>query len=90
MNQKPIIYKEKNTYKNNNMSYCYLKNKEKIEEELEKIYESLGPLYEKKVIIETIKGKTITYLKNRDKSIITTIDNKKIPIEEILSIKRIS
>lgn len=90
MNKLPSIYKQDLKTTNTNKEYCYAIKKETLEEEIESIMDSLGPIQKKKVRIETTKGNYITYMSHQDKDAIWTIDNKKIPLEEILSIKRIS
>ena len=79
--QKPTIYEEDMKKKNTSKKYCYVK---------EDILESLDPPYTKKVEITTTEKKIKTYIMRKEKDSIITYQQERIPLKDILSIKRIS
>lgn len=89
MNKKPIIYEDKLKSKTNK-NYCYVTKIEDIKKEIDNIFNSLGPLYQKRVWIKTENKEQETYLLRKDENSITTFQKERIPIDDILSIKRIS
>lgn len=93
MNKTTNIYKcsiDKNI--RNNKEYCYLENTKdnNINEELDKLFNSLGPLYRKKVSIKTSIREFETFIYKRNKDTIMTKELEIIPIKDIISLKRIS
>lgn len=76
----------------NNKEYCYLENikENDINKDLDKLFNSLGPLYRKKVIIKTKLREFETYVYKRNKETIMTKELEIIPIKDIISLKRIS
>ena len=93
MNKPSNIYKCKIDREiRNNKEYCYLENTKEndINKELDKLFNSLGPLYRKKVNIKTRLRDFETYIYKRNKETIMTKELEIIPINDIISLKRIS
>ena len=90
MNKKPIIYNQDINKNNTNKKYCYVRKEEDIREDINNIFDSLGPIYNKKVRITTQEKELDTYLMKKDENYIFTYQNEKISISDIISIKRIS
>jgi len=93
MKKLPKIYKnEINKIINNNKEYCYLKNESNsdntisIEEKLDMIFHGMGYPYNKKVEIITKDRNYQTSLITRTRNNIITLDNKTIPIKDIISL----
>ncbi len=88
--QKPTIYEEDMKKKNTSKKYCYVKEEKELQKEIEDILESLDPPYTKKVEITTTEKKIKTYIMRKEKDSIITYQQERIPLKDILSIKRIS
>lgn len=89
MSKLPSIYKEKITTKNNNKKYCYVTNKEDIKNEILNLFKSQS-LHNLKVLIKTPLKEYRTYIYEYNNEFIKTIQNEKISLDDIVSIKRIS
>ena len=92
MKKLPELYKnEIINPQDHNTKVCYLKKedeKQNIEEVLDNIFNGIGHVYNQKVFIKT-KTKTLeTYLVSKTKTDIITLDNEKIPIKDILFLKK--
>ena len=90
MKKLPTIYKQGNKSFHNNQKICYVTNQDEIEEEVNMIFDALGPIQYKKVFIQTTTRDYNTYIINKTDKELITIQNEKIPIQDIISIKRIS
>lgn len=56
---------------------------------LDEIFNGIGHPYNQKVFIKTIKKEYETYLVSRTKQTLLTLDNDSIPIQDIITIKKI-
>lgn len=93
MNKLPNIYKcNIDKQINNNKEFCYLKNIKEpiISKDLDNLFNSLGPVHSKKVLIKTNLREIETYIYKRNKDSIMTKELEIIPIKDIISLKRIS
>ena len=96
MKNLPKLYKnENNITTNNNKKVCYLEKEQKklVTEELNSIFNDLNKQNINnniKVFIKTKKNSYETSIIIKTKKDIITIDDEKIPIEDIIYIKRIS
>ena len=96
MKNLPKLYKnENNSTTNNNKKVCYLEKEQKklVTEELNSIFNDLNKQNINnniKVFIKTKKNSYETSIIIKTKKDIITIDDEKIPIEDIIYIKRIS
>ena len=102
MKKLPSIYKNSiNKQINNNKNYCYLKENnssnnnlnnivdKNINYTLDSIFNNIGYPYNINVLIKTKNMEYNTYLVTRNNSTITTLDNEIINIDDIISINRI-
>ena len=92
MKKLPKLYKNYNT-SNNNKNYCYLKNIEDnntTTDELNKILNISKHIYDIKYEINTKDKKYITYIISKTKDAIYTLEDEKILINDIISIKKIA
>ncbi len=91
MKKLPSIYQnEINRKIKNNREVTYIKedNKELINDTINAIFNGTGYVYNIPVIINT-KSKTYnTYLVSKTNTIVTTLNNDIIPINDIISIER--
>lgn len=92
MKKLPEIYKnEINKNISNNKKYCYLKNEqekeENINEKLEKIFNGMGYSYNIPVTIKTTSKEYNTSLVSKTKNNLITLDNDIIKIDEIISLE---
>ena len=75
---------------NNNKKQCTVINKDEIIKDINNLFNDLGPIHTKKVLIETpVKAIEANIYKKTDEYLFT-MKNEKIAIDDILSIKRIS
>ena len=88
MQSKVIIWKKEN--KINNQKYCYAKTEREHLLEIEDKIKEMEPIYNKKVWIKTREKEIETKIFNKYKKYLLTMSNEKIPIEDIIQIKRIS
>lgn len=89
MKKLPKVFKNSINPKNTNKEYCYVVEKNNIKEELDNIFESLGPVYQKRVLIKTKDQVYDTYILKRSNGIIKTINNNYIPESDIIEISRV-
>lgn len=92
MRKLPEIYKcNIDKQINNNKEYCYLENikENNINQELNNLFNSLGPIYNKKVLIRTPLREIETYIYKKNNNYIITKELERINIKDIISIKRI-
>ena len=91
MINKPNIYKTNMIPKNNNMSECLLDNiqENSIQKEINTIFSNSSHPFNIKVEIKTSNNIYNTYLYSKSNTSILTLDNIIIPINEIISIRRI-
>ena len=91
MNKKPLIFlNEIKSTKQHNKTVCYVSEKEKIEEQINQIFQGNEPLYMKKVLIETKTNTFETRIYEKREKELITLDRKIIPIDTIKKIERIS
>lgn len=94
MKKLPSIFKNENiSSKKNNKEYCIFTNHEtivrenKVKEEISNIFSGIGHSYNIPVIIKTKNKEYDTYLVDRTRDIVITIENEHIKINDITSIK---
>lgn len=85
MSKLPSIYKEEIKVKSNNKKYCYVTEKEDIESIIKDLLKN-----PRKVLIKTTEKDITTYIYDYKDNYINTIQNEKISLDDIISIKRIS
>mgnify|MGYP007069953061 CR=1 FL=1 len=90
MKKLPTIYKQEYKSFHNNQKICYVTNQDEIENKVNMIFDALGPIQYKKIFIQTTTKEYNTYIINKTDKELITIQNEKIPIQDIISIKRIS
>lgn len=85
MNKLPKLFKNTNINPiNHNKKQVYIKeNNINIEEELNKIFNSIKNPYNTKVLLKTNNTSKETYIIYKSKDSITTLDNEVIPIKDI-------
>lgn len=89
MKKLPKIFKKNITPISHNKEYCYVLEKRPVKEELDELFNSLGPIYRKKVIIKTKDREIETYILKRYNGIVKTINNDIFKESEIESVTRI-
>ena len=89
MKKLPKIFKSEKKPKSHNKEYCFVKEREPIKEEIDDLFNSLGPIYRKRVLIKTKDQLIDTYILKRSNGIIKTINNNTILEDDIESIRRI-
>ena len=91
MKELPNIYKNNNFNPSfHNRDFCYVMERGDIEKQIDQIFDSLGPISKKKVFIETVDRTFSTFLYKRTNRYLITIQDEKILIDDILSIRRVS
>lgn len=91
MKKLPRLYKNENINLNtNNIKSYHINNNDQeinIKDTINKIFNGTKPPYNNRVFIKTNSKEYNTYLISNKNNILTTIDNKKILIDEIQDIK---
>ena len=90
MKNLPSVYKNSDlASKVHNKEFCYVVSQDDVLAQIDKIFDSLGPIYKKKVLIETIHGEFKTFIYRRSGNYLITVSDEKILIDDILSIRRV-
>jgi hypothetical protein len=89
MRKLPSIFKNNEVPKQHNVEYCLVLEKTDIKRKLDNLFEELGPIYKKRVLIKTKDREFETYIIKRYNGFIKTVENNIISENDIESIKRI-